>query len=297
MKKLAIAIAVAGLIGTPAIAADMYVKAPVYVPPSWTGFYYGANLGGTWSDEPINVSTTNLYFCPLPVCSGGSATAQAAAQGSSGIFSGRADGLIGGGQFGYNWQLAPTWVAGFETDIQGIGDRTSGASGVTVPTAGFPGVSVTTNLSVDKEVGYLGTVRGRLGWLASPALLVYGTGGLVYGGVKAATNVSSILTGYAPGALVVNPGTGSSLSETRAGWTAGAGFEWKATSQWSVKLEYLYYDLGTVTTNSQLVDPLIGFPVPNYFVNNVQTTTRFNGNIVRVGLNYKFDWGVPVITR
>jgi hypothetical protein len=34
--------------------------------------------------------------------------------------------------------------------------------------------------------------------------------------------------------------------------------------------------------------------VPNYFVNNVQTTTRFNGNIVRVGLNYKFDWGVPV---
>jgi hypothetical protein len=30
---------------------------------------------------------------------------------------------------------------------------------------------------------------------------------------------------------------------------------------------------------------------------NVQTTTRFNGNIVRVGLNYKFDWGVPAITK
>ena len=79
----------------------------------------------------------------------------------------------------------------------------------------------------------------------------------------------------------------ASLSDTRVGWTAGAGFEWKATSLWSFKLEYLYYDLGTVTTNSQMIDPLFGFPVPNYFVNNVQTTTRFNGNIVRVGLNYK----------
>jgi outer membrane immunogenic protein len=58
--------------------------------------------------------------------------------------------------------------------------------------------------------------------------------------------------------------------------------------QWSVKLEYLYYDLGRVTYNSLLVDPLIGGPVPNFFVNNVQTSTRFNGNIVRAGLNWHF---------
>jgi outer membrane immunogenic protein len=293
MKKLATAVAVAGLIGTPAFAADMYVKAPAYVPASWTGFYVGANIGGTWSDDPVNVSTTTLNSCPLPFCSGGPATAQAAALGSSGIFSGKADGLIGGGQFGYNWQLSPAWVAGFETDIQGIGDKASGASTVTAPTVGFPGVAVTTNLAVNKEVDYLGTVRGRFGWLYSPALLIYGTGGLAYGGAKASTNVASTLTGYGPGVLLT-PSTGSSFSDTRVGWTAGAGFEWKATSQWSVKLEYLYYDLGSVTTNSQMVDPLTGFPVPNYFVNNVQTTTRFNGNIVRVGLNYKFDWGVPV---
>ena len=50
-----------------------------------------------------------------------------------------------------------------------------------------------------------------------------------------------------------------------------------------------------MTTNSQLVDPLVGFPVPNYFINNVQTTTRVNGNIVRVGLNYQF--GGPVVAR
>jgi outer membrane immunogenic protein len=293
MKKLATAIAVAGLIATPALAADMYVKAPMYVPQSWTGFYVGANIGGTWNDDPVNVSTTTLNFCPVGACSGGAATAQAAALGSSGIFSGKSDGLIGGGQFGYNWQLTPAWVAGFETDIQGLGDKSSGASTVTAPTVGFPGVAVTTNLAVNREVDYLGTVRGRFGFLYSPALLIYGTGGLAYGGVKGATNAASTLTGYGPGVLLT-PSTGSSFSDTRVGWTAGAGFEWKATSQWSVKLEYLYYDLGTVTTNSLMVDPLTGFPVPNYFVNNVQTTTRFNGNIVRVGLNYKLDWGVPI---
>jgi hypothetical protein len=43
-----------------------------------------------------------------------------------------------------------------------------------------------------------------------------------------------------------------------------------------------------VTYNSLLVDPLIGGPVPNFFVNNVQTSTRFNGNIVRAGLNWHF---------
>jgi len=127
--------------------------------------------------------------------------------------------------------------------------------------------------------------------LAAPALLVYGTGGLAYGGVKTATNAAS----YGPGVLFT-PATGSSLSQTQVGWTAGAGFEWKAASPWSVKLEYLYYDLGTATANAQMVDPLTGFPVPNYFVNNVQTTTRFNGNIVRVGINYQFG-GAPLVAK
>ncbi len=42
MKLLATAIAVAGLVGTPAFAADMAVKAPPPLPEpvySWTGFY------------------------------------------------------------------------------------------------------------------------------------------------------------------------------------------------------------------------------------------------------------------
>ena len=146
---------------------------------------------------------------------------------------------------------------------------------------------MTTDLSATKEIDYLGTVRGRLGWLASPTLLFYGTGGLAYGGVKASTNATSTLNGYGPGVLLT-PSTSSGISQTRIGWTAGGGFEWMFVPGWSVMLEYLYYDLGTVTYSSQMVDPLTGFPVPNYFVNNVQTSTRFNGNIVRAGVNWHF---------
>ena len=61
MKRIAI-VAAAVVIGTPALAADMAVKAPPMVapPPSWTGFYLGANVGGvwthTWDVEPAPIS-------------------------------------------------------------------------------------------------------------------------------------------------------------------------------------------------------------------------------------------------
>jgi len=62
MKKLAIIITVAGLIGTPASAVDMAVKAPPPAPapvPSWTGFYGGIQFGGGWSDEAVNYSAND----------------------------------------------------------------------------------------------------------------------------------------------------------------------------------------------------------------------------------------------
>jgi len=58
--------------------------------------------------------------------------------------------------------------------------------------------------------------------------------------------------------------------------------------RWSVKLEYLYYDLGRVTYNGVLVDGCTGCGGVPFFTNNVQTTTRFNGNIVRGGVNWHF---------
>jgi opacity protein-like surface antigen len=66
MKKPATAIAAIALIGTPAFAADMAVKAPPPPPApvySWTGWYVGGNIGYSrgkadtdFNSDPVIVS-------------------------------------------------------------------------------------------------------------------------------------------------------------------------------------------------------------------------------------------------
>src|SRR5262245_20206924 len=104
MKKLAIAIAAIALIGTPAFAADMAVKArpaapapmpaPVY---NWTGWYVGLNAGGAWGHSDNSTSTVFNdpgYFDPTSI----PAIASAGAQSTD------LSGFTGGIQAGYNWQ-------------------------------------------------------------------------------------------------------------------------------------------------------------------------------------------------
>jgi len=83
-----------------------------------------------------------------------------------------------------------------------------------------------------------------------------------------------------------------SFSDVRAGYTVGAGGEWMLMSKWSVKAEYLYYDLGSANygTGNLLVDEgptqLPGFGTAAI---GTSTRARFNGNLVRLGLNYHFN--------
>jgi outer membrane immunogenic protein len=154
-----------------AFAADMAVKAPPPPPApvtSWTGWYGGLNAGGTWSDDPVNVTTTNLQFCGSPTitCGGGGAfpVAVGSAQGATGTLSGKTAGFIGGGQFGYNLQFGDRWVTGFEADIQGIaGDKGTGSTSSTIGLLGFPTNSVTTNMSATREIDYRAWSVGMAG--------------------------------------------------------------------------------------------------------------------------------------
>jgi outer membrane immunogenic protein len=202
-------------------------------------------------------------------------------------------------QLGYNWQFNSV-VAGLEADIQDIAKGSnSGTLGTVVGPFPFALANevVSTTISSTKQVDYLGTVRGRLGILASPSVLLYGSGGLAYGRVKAGTSIvqsNNDCAQFPGGCLQTTAATAGSVSSTRAGWTIGGGAEWMFWQNWSAKLEYFYYDLGSVT-----------FPVGPLVVGNgtftgaggpavvaAQSTTRFNGNIFRVGLNYKF--GGPI---
>jgi outer membrane immunogenic protein len=108
MKKLLVSsIAALGLIGTPAFAADMAVKAPPPTPApvyNWTGWYVGVNAGGSIGRDRTTQSIENVTV---------------------GSFTMSPAGFIGGGQIGYNYQFAPHWVVGVEGDIQGASQKDS----------------------------------------------------------------------------------------------------------------------------------------------------------------------------
>jgi outer membrane immunogenic protein len=131
-------------------------------------------------------------------------------------------------------------------------------------------------------------VRARFGVLVSPSTLFYATGGLAYGGVHAATTITQTDTGILPGPVAVAYGSTGAVNTTRAGWTAGVGAEMRLWDRWTGKLEYLYYDLGSVSyALPNLVANVPTFAAPTWTA-SAASSTRFAGNILRVGLNYKF---------
>ncbi|MGH6857537.1 MAG: outer membrane protein [Methylocella sp.] len=288
-----------------ALAADLPSRAPppVFLPPppvfTWTGLYVGVNAGYEWSaSNSVDVDTATVFNNTAALSAVGLTYGPAAAAGATGNFPVQTNGFIGGGQIGYNLQFANNFVAGIEADIQGIAGSNGSASAFTVTprTPFFPPDAVDTSLSVSKRIDYLGTVRGRLGFLLTPTLLIFGDGGLAYGGVQSATSIAG---GEVPNTGSTNFSGVGTISTSRVGWTAGGGLEWLFAPNWSVKAEYLYYDLGTVTYGTgPMTTFLTGTPTVT-FVNQSRTTTRFNGNIVRAGLNYHFNlWGpAPVVAK
>ena len=155
-------------------------------------------------------------------------------------------GGILGGTLGYNWQKG-RWVFGLEGDYSWA--DISGSSNV----CGFPVHSCGTGLDS------LGTLRGRIGYTVgtSGTWLPYVTGGLAVGELHAWDNLT--------------PASGSAF---RAGWTVGGGIEAAFARDWTVKLEYLYMDLGS----GQLFNIVPGVP----------ETVSFKANLLRLGVDYHF---------
>jgi outer membrane immunogenic protein len=260
MKRLLLAgLAFSALI-MPAMAADMPLKAPP-PPPTWTGLYWGVNVGWVGSSQ-YNITNTGTDTGPAGL---GAALAFGAIPRSIPVSH---SGFIGGGQIGYNWQFDPAWVAGIEADFQGTTAKGSAGSV-------FVHAALTTVYSY--ELDDLGTVRARLGWLSSPNLLWYGTGGLAYGQTKLAS-AAQCPTAVPP--CFTESTTATSSTHTSVGWTLGAGVEWKLTPVWSVKAEYLYAELGS--QNNTIV-----YTYGPFTSSLTSTVQREKDNIVRFGVNYK----------
>ncbi len=82
-----------------------------------------------------------------------------------------------------------------------------------------------------------------------------------------------------------------SASKTYTGWTAGAGVEWLFNPKWSVKAEYLYYDLGTANTAN--IGPLWYSNTKAHALSSAGVRADFDGNVVRLGVNYHLNGFAP----
>ena len=274
MKRISIAIAaLASLLTTSAFAADlaprMYTKAPAPVVAvyDWTGFYIGGNIGYSWGRSSDTSTLTN-----------GAGTVLLTSAGSSNL-----DGIVGGGQIGYNWQLQ-NWVWGLEADIQGTDEKGTrnfvcpGGVCMPLPPANLAVVVGTpVPVALSQKIDWFGTVRARAGVLVDPKVLLYATGGLAYGGVNTSETIGVVPVGF-------------SSTNTHAGWTVGAGVEGVIGGNWTVKLEYLYVDLGRFSGSLATTIAASGGGVltSNY-------SSRITDNILRVGVNYRF--GGPVVAK
>jgi len=264
MKRTFLAVAaLATLVGTPALAADMALKAapPPAPAATWTGWYIGADVGGTW----FNQSAT---WNPLPT---------PAAFGVNPITgTEKASGVIGGVYAGYNYQIAPSGLVGIEADFSGTGAKANQTQTWTTPITGtpFPGDFTSTSTRLD----WLGSVRGRLGFLPTPQVLAYVTGGAAWGGFNYSASNSNAGTGGAGPTFYNAP---VSFNKTQTGFVVGGGLEWMATRNWLLRAEYLYYGFnsGPNVTGTSANFPL--FP-SNY------VWGRTNVNVARVGAAYKF---------
>ncbi|MGA8172044.1 MAG: outer membrane beta-barrel protein [Methylocystis sp.] len=273
MKKISILATSAVLLAsavTLASAADLPSReAPppdVPPPPAWTGFYFGVNGGYTWTgSNTINQTYADTW-------AGGFATHAALGDIPSQVSVG-SSGFLGGGQVGFNWQFSNNFVIGAEADIQGLTGGTKTANVLS-------GNSAT---SFSRGLSELGTVRARVGFLATPILLIYATGGLAYG--------QADLTGNYYGAWSPVLQLIDNQSQTGVGYAVGGGVEWLFAKNWSAKAEYLYYDLGSVTTTG--VQYSYKSPAGVAQISTAQSSSSFNGHVVRVGLNYHVNWGAP----
>ena len=255
-----------------AFAADLPRRTapPAFIAPpvfTWTGFYIGVNAGYAFGDQNSNRLTPNF--------------GAALNAGFPAIGRGRSnDGFTGGGQIGYNFQYGNNFLVGFETDINYLsngGNRRSTGYFLGAPFAAGSTLVVNDSRSGD---GYLGTVRGRLGYTFDRTLL-YVTGGLAYGELGSQRNGTA--TFFAPNGAQGATFTQGGGSDTRVGYALGAGLEYAFTQNWTAKVEYIYADLGG--DKRRIYTDLTGAN-PNFnFIASKQSSST---NIVRVGLNYKF---------
>jgi len=268
MTKMLRVIAGAGALvwisaASPVLGADIparpIVKAPVQAPAyNWYGFFIGVQGGYGWGRDPVTfASATPPYLSAI-----GTTIPLSMADDPRG-------GTLGI-TYGSNWQLGQ-WVIGTISDFSWADIRRS----ETLTLTAAPGPFGSRANFAEQRMRWFGTTRGRVGYLITDNVLLYGSGGLASGSVDVtvanpAVGVSCALAGACPA---------GSFRKTRWGWAAGAGLEYGA-GPWMFNLEYLHYDLGTQSfLYGDGISPAL-----------LSASTKIAGDMVRGAISYKFNW-------
>ena len=268
MKKLLLtSIAVVLLIaGRPALSADfpIQVRPPVLIPAfTWSSCYLGAQIGYGWAHkdmtDPVELaqdSINNFLGLGLPL------TPPVSTAGLS------PKGYIVGGQFGCDYQFAASnWVIGFEGSF--TGGNLKGETHIGLPLdPDIPGNPAVVTARSDFLPS--GTVRLGYAW---DRWLLYAKAG-----AAGSSNRYSVSGVFGP-LTIVQPFNFQAV-DLRIGWIAGAGVEWAFYEDWSVKVEYEYYNFGH---QSVLMTDSLNFGGTSVFGN---VDIRQSVQTAKVGLNF-----------
>jgi outer membrane immunogenic protein len=242
-QSLVLLASVFGLLGAHVGAAQ-----PAQHQPQFSGLYVGAAVGfGSRKVENENLTL-----------------------GTS--FSDQENAATLGGYVGYNWIVCAPYQLGIEADIPYLGGSPTARDIEFGPT----GLNETTRLN--SAMDWFGTLRGRAGYLLHDTFLLYATGGLAYSRIDLTLSDNCVGCGNSP----FNLGPFSqSNSGNRVGWTAGGGGELLLDSNWIIRGEALFVDLGS-DTNSYIVVTPIG-------TGNSLAKWSDEFWIGRIGIAYQFD--------
>lgn len=249
MTRLLGGIAISALLTAPVFAADLPARMPVKAAPApvvagynWTGLYIGAHCGYAWGKTRHN-GDNGAYD-----------------EAGNESYSLKPDGVICGGQIGYNVQQGQ-WVFGVEAQGGYLGAKES-----------IVELATPDNFNEVKYSGYA-AVTGRLG-IANNNWLFYGKGGAAFARIR--NHAGDIVDGTS----TIDASDEVNVSKWRIGWAAGGGIEWGFAPNWSVRAEYLFMHFGSYSAINADGDTF-------NFRNQVHTAT--------IGLNYR--WGGPVVAR
>jgi len=253
IRSAILAAAASAVLASVAVAADLPTTKgpPVYTPPppppfSWTGVYVGGQVGYEWGTSDGSFTQVVPPVVGAAVIPGGTFFRS---------FGHNAEGVVGGGHIGYNYQINQ-FVVGVEGDVNGSSYEGSGL------------IAPAFVLLARERTEIDASIRGRIG-VAFDRALVYATGGVAFAGFE--TSLFDTATGF-----------GETHHPGRAGWTVGGGVEYAIDDNWSVRAEYRYTNYGT-------------FDATYTTLTTLPTTITYHAtdNRVQVGFSYKFGEPPP----